>query len=350
MPGIAIAEALRRRGYELHEIHFLGAERGIDADVVPAAGYGLTVLPGRGIERRLTVANLANIADIVRGVVRGVFVVGRMQPDAVVVLGGYASVPGLVGAVLHRVPVIGSEQNAVPSLAIRLTHRFARATAVPVPQGLRREVVTGNPVRREVADLAGVDPAPHRAARGIPPGRRVVVVFGGSLGSLRINEVILEVVAAWADRGDLAVHHVVGHRDWQVISARRPALSEGGIWYRQLPYDSELPTALAAADLVVCRAGASTVAELTAIGRPAILIPGPWAPNDAQTANASLLAQAGAAVVIRDDELDASTLAAQLEAMLDDGRLGQRATAAAGLGRPGAADAVAALVEEHRRG
>jgi len=350
MPGLAIADALRRRGYAPHEIHFLGAERGIDTDVVPAAGFGLTVLPGRGIERRFTVANLANIASIVRGVVGGVVVVGRMQPDVVVVLGGYASVPGLVGALVHRVPLIGSEQNAVPSLAIRLTHRFARATAVPTEQGLRREVVTGNPVRKEVAALAGADPAPHRTALGFPPGRRVVVVFGGSLGSLRINEAVLGVVTAWSDRDDVAVHHVVGHRDWPSISVRRPDLSGRGIWYRQLPYDEDLPTALAAADLVVCRAGASTVAELTTIGRPAILIPGPWAPNDAQAANASLLAEAGAALVIPDHELDADSLGHHLATMLTDGRLAERAAAAAALGRPEAAEAVAVLVEEHRRG
>jgi UDP-N-acetylglucosamine--N-acetylmuramyl-(pentapeptide) pyrophosphoryl-undecaprenol N-acetylglucosamine transferase len=344
MPGLAIARALLRRGHDAADIHFIGSEWGIEVEAVPAAGFGLTALPGRGLERRLTVRNLRNAWGIIRAVARGVVVVRRLRPRAVVVLGGFASVPGLVGALVWRVPVVASEQNAVPSLATRWAARFATASAVPVPQGLRREVVTGNPVRDEVAALAGADPAVWKRRQGFPPDRLLVVAFGGSLGSLRINRAVIGLAQEWADRADLALHHVIGRRDWPAL--RRPELPSGGLCYRPVEFDHDLPANLAAADLVVCRSGASTVAELTVIGRPAVLVPGPFAPNDAQTANAAVMADAGAAVVVPDDALDAHRLRREVEALLTDGRLQERADAARRLGRPDAADAVARLVDE----
>lgn len=349
MPGLAIAGALVDRGLDPAAIHFIGSARGLEVEAVPAAGYTLTALPGRGIERRPTLRNVAHAWGIVRAVVRGIGVVRRLRPSVVVVLGGFASVPGLVGAVVNRVPVVASEQNAVPSLATRWASRVARAVAVPVAQGLRNEAVTGNPVRASVAALAGADAAEWKAARGFPDDRRLIVAFGGSLGSLRINEAVIELAARWAHRPDVAVHHVIGHRDWPELSARLPCPPPGGLWYRAVPYDDALPEALAAADLAVCRSGASTVAELTVIGRPAVLVPGPFAPNDAQGANARIMAAGGAAQVIADAELTADRLERAVADVLGDGRLGERAAAALALGRPDAADAVAALVERHRR-
>jgi UDP-N-acetylglucosamine--N-acetylmuramyl-(pentapeptide) pyrophosphoryl-undecaprenol N-acetylglucosamine transferase len=347
MPGLAIARALVRRGHDAGDIHFIGSEWGIEVEAVPAAGFGLTALPGRGLERRLTLRNLRNAWGIVRAVLRGVAVVRRLRPAAVVVLGGFASVPGLVGALVWRVPIIASEQNAVPSLATRWAARFAAASAVPVPQGLRREVVTGNPVRDEVAALAGADRSQWKQRQGFPTDRTLVVAFGGSLGSLRINRAVIGLAEQWSDRADLALHHVIGRRDWAEL--RRPEPPPDGLWYRPVEFDHDLPANLAAADLVVARSGASTVAELTVIGRPAILVPGPFAPNDAQTANAAVMADAGAAVVVPDDALDADRLRREVEALLTDGRLQERSEAARRLGRPDAADAVARLVEEYGR-
>jgi UDP-N-acetylglucosamine--N-acetylmuramyl-(pentapeptide) pyrophosphoryl-undecaprenol N-acetylglucosamine transferase len=345
MPGLAIARALVRRGHDPRDIHFIGSEWGIEVEAVPAAGFGLTALPGRGLERRLTLRNVLNAWGIVRAVARAVVVMRRMRPRAVVVLGGFASVPGLVGALVWRVPVVASEQNAVPSLATRWAARFAAANAVPAPQGLPREVLTGNPVRDEVAALAGADPAVWKPRQGFPPDRRLLVAFGGSLGSLRINRAVIGLAEQWTGRADLALHHVVGRRDWPELG--RPDPPAGGLWYRAVEFDHDLPANLAAADLVVCRSGASTVAELTVIGRPAVLVPGPFAPNDAQSANAAVMASVGAAVVVPDDALDADRLRREVEALLTDGRLAERAEAARRLGRPDAADAVARLVDEH---
>lgn len=349
MPGLAIAGALVERGVDRDQIHFVGSEWGLEVEAVPAAGFALTALPGRGIERRLTLRNLANAAGIVRAVLSGILLVRRLRPSVVVVLGGFASVPGLVGAVVNRVPVVASEQNAVPSLATRWASRVARAVAVPVAQGLRNEVVTGNPVRAEVTALAAADTAEWKAAGGFPADRTLIAAFGGSLGSLRINNAVLGLAARWSDRSDVAIHHVLGRRDWPELRDRLPAPPDDGLWYRAVEYDDELPYHLAAADLAVCRAGASTVAELTVIGRPAVLVPGPFAPNDAQGANARAMAGADAAVVVADADLDVDRLVAALGEMLDDGRLGERAAAARSLGRPDAAAVVAELVERHSR-
>ena len=212
-------------------------------------------------------------------------------------------------------------------------------------------MVTGNPVRPEI--LAVDRGRDHTAARdrlGLPPGRTVVAVFSGSLGSARINEAVRGLVEQWGDRTDLAVHHVVGARDWDVATADPPAVPDGGLWYRAVRYEDRMPDLLAAADVVVSRAGGSTVAELAQVGLGAILVPLPIAPRDHQTANAEVLVRAGAAVRVPDADLDADRLASELAALLDEpGRLAAMAAAAHTLAHPDAAERVAALVEEHAR-
>ena len=276
---------------------------------------------------------------------KGVGLVRRMRPAVVLTLGGYAATPGAVGAVLWRVPLVIAEQNAVASLANRLVSRAARVAAVPVAgTGLRREVVTGNPVRAEVVAARDADPAVIRHRLGVPPGRTLVLVFGGSQGARTLNRAVAGALTGWSGRADLAVYHVVGRRDWAEVTP--PSLTDDGLWYRPVEFEHRLPEVLAAADLAVCRSGASTVAELAVVGRPAVLVPFPHAPNDAQGANAALLVDAGAAVMVRDHELDAARLRSEVDAML--GRdLTTMAHIARSLGHPDAAARVAGLLEAH---
>jgi undecaprenyldiphospho-muramoylpentapeptide beta-N-acetylglucosaminyltransferase len=345
VPGLAVAGALVAAGHAPSAIHFIGSARGMEGETVPAAGFTVTTLPGRGLERRLSLSNVARAWDILRAVASGVGLVRRLRPAVVLALGGYAATPGAVGAVLWRVPLVIAEQNAVASLANRLVARAARVAAVPVAgTGLRREVVTGNPVRAEVVAARDADPAALRRRLGLPAGRTVVLVFGGSQGARTLNRAVAGALAGWAARDDLAVYHVVGRRDWPEV--RPPALPVGGLWYRPVEFEHRLPELLAAADLAVCRSGASTVAELTVIGRPAVLVPFPHAPNDAQGANAAPLVAAGAAVLVRDEELDAERLRAEVDAMLGRDLAGM-AHIARSLGHPDAAARVAALLEQH---
>lgn len=345
LPGLAVAEVLVGRGVDREHVHFVGAEDRIEAKLVPAAGFGITLLPGRGVQRRLTSANVAAVAGLARAVVRAVRLVRRRRPQVVLALGGFASAACAVAAVLWRVPLVVAEQNARAGASNRLVARFAAACAVPFPEtDLPRAVVTGNPVRAEILAAArDRDAAAARRELGIDEGRTVVVVFAGSLGSRRINEATYGAVEQLAGRGDLAVYHVVGARDW----ADRPPVADGALQYVQVQYSDRMDLVLAAADLAVCRAGGTTVAELAAVGVPAVLVPLPIATRDHQTANAGPLVRAGAAVLVPDEELDRDRLLAELSALGDPEVLRSMATAARSLGRLDAAERVADLLGEH---
>ena len=353
VPAIAIGRALVERGHPRDSIHFVGSARGIERRMVPAAGFSITLLPGRGIARRLTIDNVGAAAGLVTALVRAVFLLRRLRPSVVVTVGGYASVACAAAATLLRIPVVVAEQNAAPGLANRLAGRFAKACAVSFPgTPLPRAVVTGNPVRPEIA---AVDRSPAgreraRAALGIPEGRAVIAVAGGSLGARRINQAALGLASQWAARSDVALRHVVGERDFDWAASSAPEIPRGGLCYQQVKFEDRMDLLLSAADLTVQRAGASTVAELAVAGVPSILVPLPGAPGDHQTLNARSLLEAGAAVVIADPELDAGRLAEETSRLMGDpALLESMGIAAKALGRPDAAASVAALVEKHAR-
>src|SRR5438552_3156201 len=353
LPAVAIGRALVGRGHAPSSIHFVGARRGMEARLVPEAGFSITLLPGRGIERRLTAGNVAALAGLLAACGRALLLLARRRPAVVVSVGGYASVPCSLAAVLLRVPLVVAESNAVAGLANRLAGRFARAAAVAFPgTGLPREEVTGNPVRPEIlaVDRTPAGRSAARRALGLPDRRRVLAVTGGSLGARRINEATLGLAGSWADRTDVSVRHAVGSRDWASVSQRLPAVPDTGLVYQPVEYESRMDLVLAAADLLVARAGGTTLAEVTTAGVPAILVPLPIAPNDHQAAGARVLEEAGAAVMVRDERLTAEWLAETAGALLaDEDRLAAMAAAARRLGRPDAAERVAELVDRHAR-
>lgn len=357
-PGVAIAEALVRRGLPRDAIHFVGSRRGVEATRVPSAGFSLSLLPGRGIQRRLTLANVAAAAGLAAAFVAAFLILARRRPAVVLSLGGYASAPcGLAAAVL-RIPIVVAEQNAVPGAANRLVGRAAKAAAVSFEgTALPRAVYTGNPVRDEVlaVDRRG-DGAAARQALGIGPGRRVILAYGGSLGARTINRAVWGALDAWEGRGDLAVRHIVGDRGWAERPERADELAAvlpdalDRLQYQLLTYEERMPLALAAADVVVSRAGASTVFELAAVGVASILVPLPIATEDHQTANAQALQRAGAASVIADRDFTAERLVAEVDRLLASPALvNEMGDAARTVGRPDAADRVADLLTRHAR-
>lgn len=361
LPGLAVARELVRRGRDASSILFVGAERGIESRLVPEAGFEVELLPGRGIERRLSVQNVVALWGLTTALWRAVRLVHRRRPAVVLALGGFASAACALAALLWRVPLVVAEQNARAGAANRLVARLARACAVPFDEtDLPKAVVTGNPVRDEVlAVAADRDVLAARSELGLPEDRTVVVVFAGSLGSRRINESVYGAVGRWAHRDDLAIHHVIGTRDWEDRPAVARDLDEAragpdgpavGLVYQPIRYQDRMDLVLGAADLAVCRAGGTTVAELAVVGVPAVLVPLPIATRDHQTANAGPLVRSGAAVLIPDGELDVDRLVAEVEALVGDpSRLADMAVAARGLGRPDAAGAVADLVESTAR-
>lgn len=343
LPGLSVAQALVDGGHDPATIHFVGAERGPEADLVPAAGFTVDVLPGRGIQRRLTLANMGAMIDLVRAMVRGIGIVRRRRPAVVVVLGGYASLACGVGAVLCRVPLVLLEQNKKAGAVNRLLRRFASASAVSFADtDLPKATVTGNPLRAEIRAMAEhPDPAAARAALDLPEGRTVIGVFSGSLGSRRINEAVHGLAERWSGRTDLAIRHVIGRRDFSTYQL--PVTD--GLFYQALPYEDRVHLLIDAADVAVTRAG-GTVFELMAAGLPAILVPLPIATRDHQTANALAVEATGGAVVVPDGELDTDRLEAELTALLDDrDRLAAMASAMKDAARVDAAEAAALVIE-----
>jgi UDP-N-acetylglucosamine--N-acetylmuramyl-(pentapeptide) pyrophosphoryl-undecaprenol N-acetylglucosamine transferase len=354
VPAIAIGRALVDRGHPVESIIFVGSRRGMEARLVPAAGFRVILLPGRGLARRFTWDNMAAAMGLLVATGRAIALTARLRPSVVISVGGYASFPCAAAAIVWRVPLIVAEQNAAPGMANRVVGRFAAACAVSFPATpLPRSVLTGNPVRPEI--LAVDRSCPSRAAArtelGLPSGRMVVAVAGGSLGARRINDAVLALASQWSERSGVAIHHVVGQRDFGSLAARAPTPPPGGLIYHQVAFEDRMDLVLAAADVAIQRAGASTVAELTVVGLPSILVPLPGAPGDHQSANAHRLADAGAAVVISDADLDPVRLGAELDRLLEDDGLRRRmGDAARALAHPEAANAVSALAEERARG
>jgi len=363
-PGLAIAEALVDLGHDRATIEFVGSERGQDAATLADRGFPVTLLPGRGIVRSLAprdlARNLHSVGELLVAAARAVSVVGRARPRVVVAVGGYASLAGAIGALVHRVPLVLLNVDAVPGATNRLLGRFAKASAVgwegtPLP----RAVVTGTPVRPAISatDRTPTTRDAARAELGMPLDRQMVVVFGGSLGARQINRAVDGMAERWSSRGDRALYHIVGRRDWGAYAVDatverivHTGPGPDGLELIRVPYEERMPLVYAAADLMVCRAGAMTVAELAAVGVPAVLVPLPGAPGDHQTANARVLEQVGAAVILPDQECTPTGLAGVVEELLiDPDRLETMGVAAKGVARPDAAEAGARVVEANAR-
>jgi undecaprenyldiphospho-muramoylpentapeptide beta-N-acetylglucosaminyltransferase len=348
LPALAIGRELVARGHPPEDIVFVGAHHGIEGRLVPEAGFRVVLLPGRGLERRWSLDNLRAGAGLVAAACQGVAFVARHRPAVIVSVGGYASMPGVVGATLLRVPLVAVEQNAAAGAANRVAGRVARMSAVAFPAtGLPREVVTGNPVRQEVlaVDRSHSSRTAARAALGVPDSAVMVLAFGGSLGARRINMAVRDLAQRWRDRAGVAIYHVVGARDWDLMQGSPFEPAAGGLWYRQVRYEDHMERAYAAADVALCRAGATTVSELAVVGLPSILIPLPGAPNDHQTANARALVAAGAAVLVPDAEATPERLAAELEGLMDPSRRAAMSERATSVAHRDSAAEVAGLVE-----
>ena len=276
----------------------------------------------------------------------------RRRPRVVVAVGGFGAVACSCAALVLRIPVVVVNVDSVPGAANRMIGRFAKACAVAFPgTELPRSVLTGAPVRTEVLAVERSVEGRHRSRQNLAVGGDgpLVGIVGGSLGARRLNEAAVELATRLVDKGAF-VYHVSGRRDFagaRAAAAAAGLTERGGSGYRVVAYEDHLADLFAAADLVVGRAGASTVAELAVIGTPSILVPLPGAPSDHQRRNAELLSAAGAAIVVDDDEATGGRLTTEASALLaDPARLEAMGRAAHEVGRPEAAAAVAALVRE----
>jgi UDP-N-acetylglucosamine--N-acetylmuramyl-(pentapeptide) pyrophosphoryl-undecaprenol N-acetylglucosamine transferase len=352
----ALATAARLRDRLGAEVLFVGRDRGQEARLVPAAGFPLEPIEALPFVRKLSPALLrAPVAALraarrSRGIVRGA--------DAVLGMGGYVSVPVSLAARKERIPLVLHEQNAVPGLANRVAARWARAVALAFAEAGRflprnaPTVITGNPVRDQVLTVGDRRDELRKEALDVlelEDGRRTVVAFGGSQGAVRLNAAAVGACGALSNRSDLQVLLLSGtdHED-----RVRQALPAGGaLLVRVAGFLDRIELAYAAADLMVTRAGATTIAEASACGLPAILVPYPYATGRHQEANARALERAGGASLISDADLGPDVLADRIEAIIDHPeRLDAMRRGSASFGRPDAADALAEVTADAAAG
>jgi UDP-N-acetylglucosamine--N-acetylmuramyl-(pentapeptide) pyrophosphoryl-undecaprenol N-acetylglucosamine transferase len=335
-PGIAVARELRRSRPDAR-ITFAGTARGIESRVVPNEGFELDTLRSAGLKGTSVAARLRGLLLIPLSGIDAWSILSRRAPDLVIGVGGYSSGPVVLIAAVRRIPTLLLEQNAVPGLTNRLLASAVSAAAVTFESTAvyfgRRAFVAGNPVR---AEFVSENLAPGLRAAG--PSR--VLIFGGSQGSHAINVAMVEAAAQLATHpGGMAITHQTGERDLELV---RDGYRRAGLEARVEPFLCALDREINAAVLVVCRAGATTIAELTAAGRPAVLVPLPTAADDHPRKTAENLVGAGAAEMVEQQTLSGELLAGRIAALLGSpARLAEMSVAARRLARPDAARVIA---------
>jgi UDP-N-acetylglucosamine--N-acetylmuramyl-(pentapeptide) pyrophosphoryl-undecaprenol N-acetylglucosamine transferase len=343
-PGIAMAAELQKADPAI-SVSFAGTANGIESTEVPRLGYPLHLLPSRGLKRgwslRDLIENAGVLADFLSALLQSAALIRRERPDVVVGTGGYVSAPVLLAAQLLGRKTLIQEQNAFPGLTTRLLARRATELHLSFGESRRffrgggRVFVTGNPAR----SFSPEEPVTARRRFGLEPSRPTLLVFGGSRGARSINNAVLRFAPLISGKVNLI---------WQTGSLDFPRIRESvapsdAIWIG--PYIEEMGPAYAAADLVLCRAGASTLAELTNLGKPSILVPYPYATADHQRHNALAMVNAGAALMIEDSRLgDDSSLQSVLEAIGNPETLGRMGEASRGQGHPTAAAELASRI------
>jgi UDP-N-acetylglucosamine--N-acetylmuramyl-(pentapeptide) pyrophosphoryl-undecaprenol N-acetylglucosamine transferase len=338
-PLLSTADALRRRDPSIG-VSVLGTAEGLEARLVPARGYPLTIVPKVPLPRRPTV-DLLRVPVRLRAAVRAASAhLEQVDASVVVGFGGYVSVPAYLAARRRGVPVVVHEANARPGLANRLGARWAAAVATAVPGVMAGAHVVGMPLRKQVAELdRSASRAGARVGYGLGEGP-VLLVTGGSLGARRLNTAVCEAAPDLAAAG-VQVLHVTGRANADDV---RALLGEGPPTHHLLDYVDGMESAYAAADLVLCRAGAMTCAELAAVGLPAVLVPLPVG-NGEQALNARPLVAAGAALTVDDAALDAAYVRSTVARLaVDAERLAAMSAAAAPLGHRHADEALVDLV------
>ena len=341
-PGIALAEEVVTR-HPKNDVVFVGTARGLEASVVPIAGYPIELIDVRGLKGKGIGPVLAGLLRLPRAFVQSWRVLRKWKPDVVVGVGGYASGPVVLAARLMGIPTAVQEQNAVAGLTNRLLGRVVQAAFTAFPEAGRhfprgRVQQLGNPIRRQLLDnyLLPVSKRDQRLG---------VLVFGGSQGAHGLNMRVIEALPFLADlRRRVQFTHQTGARDREQVEK-----GYAGVGFEPdvREFIVDMSRAYADADLVVCRAGATTLAELTVCKKPSILVPFPAAADNHQVKNAQSLVDAGAAVMIEERDLTGELLAAEIRRiLLDEAQRGEMSRAAGMLGRPQAASEIADVLTQ----
>ena len=346
LPAIAIAESLIDLGLEKSDIHYTGARRGVETEMIPPTGLKATFFDVVGLQRRPSLRNIRMNAVFFSRLWRArrhaLELFSRETPRVVVSVGGYASLPSVLAARKIGIPVVVVSYDRIPGRASRMTSKFAEVTAVAFPDSkLPRAVMTGAPVRRAVRQIDR--PTDREAARvrlGISSDCFFVGVIGGSLGSLLLNNAVADYVREFQNDENLAVRHVVGPRfmkDYRSPLSTDPE-TPAAIKYQVVAYEENMADVYAAVDLLIGRGGAGTIADVATSGTPAILIPWSGAADNHQLANVEYLSTRGAAVLLTEDRIG-KELSETIEALRRNAELlrhiGERAYSIGEINRKG---------------
>ena len=336
-PGIAVAEEFIRQE-PATEVLFVGTRRGIETKILPRDGYRLETIPSGGIVRKDIISKIVSGIKIMGGLIRSFSVIRRFNPDVIIGVGGYASVPVLSASVMLRIPTVILEQNLFPGLANRVLARVADKVVVAFEGSkkfFKRDVnVLGNPVRESIM-----------ACGYFPKNTFVVFVFGGSQGAHKINKAIVESLEYLKDvQNNIQFIHQTGDSDYSWVKG---SYEKTGVSAEVAPYLYKMDEIYRKADIVISRAGATTIAEITASGRPAILIPYPLATHDHQRLNAEYLQSMDSAEVILESDLSGKKIAEKIKYFLyNRERLKEMSEKSAGLYRRTAAQDIVNLCRE----
>ncbi|NGQ93718.1 undecaprenyldiphospho-muramoylpentapeptide beta-N-acetylglucosaminyltransferase [Brevibacillus sp. SYP-B805] len=347
-PALAVAKEMRRQEPQATFL-YIGTTKGLEARLVPREGIPFEAVEIAGLKRKLTVENLRTAWKFVRAVRRSAELLREFRPDVVIGTGGYVCGPVVYAASRLGIPTVIHEQNVVPGLTNKFLARVVDRIAVSFEESLahfprKKTVFTGNPCATEV--MHGRAEA-GRQALGIPDGRRIVLIVGGSRGAKAINEAALQLLPMMGDEPDTHFVYVTGEVHFEEISSRLQSEASLPPNVTLLPYVHNMPDLLAATHVIVNRAGASTLAELTALGVPAVLIPSPYVTNNHQEKNARGLEKAGAAIVILERELTGESLRRALAPLLrDTARWSAMRERSLTLGKPDAAASICRLLRE----
>ena len=354
-PALTLIRTLQQKVDKL-EVLYVGTHAGLEADIIPKEGIPFATVDLQGFKRSLSPENLLRAARAIKGVGKAMGIVRKFQPDVVVGTGGYVCGPVLMAASLLGIPSLIQEQNVIPGITNKILSKFVNKIATGYQEAngafpANKVVFTGNPIRQEV--MAHRQEADYEAF-GLRPDTTTILVSGGSRGARTINRAMVEVLKHYAGRKDVQILHATGKGEYEDIINR---ISAAGLDLQQAdnikvkPYLYNMPQAMAIADLAIFRAGATGLAELTAKGIPAILVPYPYAAENHQEHNARAVEKAGAARVILNKDLTAQGLIQAIDELIGKPeKLQAMAKASAKLGRPEAADTISELIIELARG
>jgi UDP-N-acetylglucosamine--N-acetylmuramyl-(pentapeptide) pyrophosphoryl-undecaprenol N-acetylglucosamine transferase len=350
-PALAIASGLKKI-YPDIQIIFIGTNRGLEKDLVPKAGYSLKTIRVKGFRRKPSLDTLSTIIQMFLGGLDSLRILKEEKPDLVIGTGGYVSGPVIFFASLLHIPAIIHEQNVNPGITNRLLSRFVKEIAISFPETAKylpksKTVLTGNPVRPEIEDG---DREKALKDFGLDAKKPVVLSFGGSQGAKRLNEAMADVIFEIKGNPSFQLIHVTGEKQYTYFMN---LLENKGIDLRYSghiiikPYIYEMQKAYAAADLVISRAGAISISEITLCGKPAILIPLPTSAGRHQDYNAGILKEKGAAKVLNDKELSGEILYdAIIKIITDKRKLKDMSIASSALGKPEALESILAMIQK----